>query len=284
MSKPRQRSPLSQLLQSTLRLGHYLPAPLRTPFHWWLFRRPFPHRRSAEQLAILAQGRPFLVPSGPYLLRGYRYPGDGPTVILTHGWQGSAASWYRLVPLLLEAGFDVITFDAPGHSGRPRLATLPVYSQGLADVAALFSPVHALVGHSFGGIASARVARSLPELKALVMLGTPDKVRSLVDGFSRKMELRGASLEAFENHLRLSSPVPVDQEATSLYLEQIKCPVLAMHDLDDEVIPMADGRSIAQAAGVELVVTEGLGHRRIIRDETTLSRVVEFLRKATEVR
>ncbi len=284
MSKPRQHSPLSQLLQSTLRLGHYLPAPLRTPFHWWLFRRPFLHRRGSEQLAILTQGRPFLVPSGPYLLHGYRYPSDGPTVILTHGWQGSAASWYRLVPLLLESGFNVITFNAPGHSGRPRLATLPVYSQGLADVAALFAPVHALVGHSFGGMASARVARSLPGLKALVTIGTPDTVRSLVDGFSRNMGLRGASLEAFENRLRLSSPVPIDEEATSIYLKQLDCPVLVMHDTDDEVIPIADGENIAQAAGTELVVTEGLGHRSIIRDETTLLRVVEFLQSTRRVR
>lgn len=236
------------------------------------------HTRSAEQLKILAQGRPFLVPSGPYLLRGYRYPGEGPTVILTHGWQGSAASWYRLVPMLLEAGFSVVTFDAPGHSGRPRIATLPVYAQGLADVAALFAPVHALVGHSFGGMASARVAQDLPDLKALVTIGTPDRVRSLIDGFSRKLGLRGASLDAFEERLRVSSPLPVDQEATSLYVQQRSCPLLVAHDRDDEVIPLADGESIARAAEIELLVTQGLGHRAIIRDTATLSQVVDFLR------
>lgn len=199
-------------------------------------------------------------------------------MILTHGWQGSAASWYRLIPLLLEAGFSVVTFDAPGHSGRPRVATLPVYAQGLADVAALFAPVHALVGHSFGGMASARVAQDLPGLKALVTIGTPDRVRSLVDGFSRKLGLRGASLEAFEQRLRVSSPVPLDQEATSLYLQGTHCPLLVAHDRDDEVIPLSDGESIAQSAKVELLVTQGLGHRAIIRDTATLGRVVDFLR------
>ena len=277
MPKSRKSSPLSQFLQTTLRLGHYLPAPIRTPFHWWLFRRPFQHSRSSEQLEILAQGRPFLVPSGPYLLRGYRYPGPGPTVILTHGWQGSAASWYRLVPMLLEAGFSVVTFDAPGHSGRPRLATLPVYAQGLADIAALFAPVHALVGHSFGGMASARVAQDLPDLKALVTIGTPDRVRSLVDGFSRKLGLRGASLEAFEQRLRSSSPIPVEDEATSLYVAQQSCPLLVLHDEDDEIIPVSDGESITRASGAPLVVTQGLGHRAIIRDTETLARVVKFL-------
>lgn len=199
-------------------------------------------------------------------------------MILTHGWQGSAASWYRLVPMLQEAGFSVVVFDAPGHSGRPRLATLPVYSQGLADIAALFSPIHALVGHSFGGMASARVAQALPDLKALVTIGTPDRVRCLVDGFSRKLGLRGASLEAFEQRLVASSQVPVDDEATSLYMSRLNCPTLVMHDVDDEVIPLEDGYRIASSASTELVVSEGLGHRTIIRDSATLTRVVEFLR------
>ncbi len=180
--------------------------------------------------------------------------------------------------MLQDAGFSVVIFDAPGHSGRPRLATLPVYSQGLADVAALFSPVYALVGHSFGGMASARVAQTLPDLKALVTIGTPDRVRSLVDGFSRKLGLRGASLQAFEQRLNTSSEVPLENEATSLYLSRLNCPAMVMHDVEDEVIPLEDGYSIASSAGTELIVSEGLGHRTIIRDSATLARVVEFLK------
>lgn len=282
MSKPRQHSLLSQLVQTTLRLGHYLPSPIRTHFYWWLFRRPFLHRRGVEQLAILGQGKPFLVPSGPYLLRGYRYGESGPSVILTHGWQGSAASWYRLIPLLRGAGFSVVTFDAPGHSGRPRLATLPLYAQGLADVAALFSPVYALIGHSFGGMASARVARELPELQALVILGTPDRVSCLVDGFLQKTGLQGSAREQFERQLKLASPVPVEQEVTSLYLRGLSCAVRVFHDEEDDVVPLGDGQRIAQAAGLEPIVTSGLGHRGIIRDEATLAQVVEFLRNPSK--
>ena len=203
-------------------------------------------------------------------------------MILTHGWQGSAASWYRLIPLLREAGFSVVTFDAPGHSGAPRLATLPLYAQGLADVAALFSPVYALVGHSFGGMASARVARELPELQALVILAAPDRVRDLIDGFIRKTGLQGVSRDEFERQLTLASPVPVEQEATSLYLRQLFCPVQVYHDEHDEVIPLEDAQKIAHAVGQRPNITQGLGHRRIIRDEATLAQIVEFLSNPAE--
>lgn len=276
----RRRFHLSHLMDSALRLIRYLPGPLREAIHWWLFRRPIAHARSAEQLAILAQARPFLVPSGPYLLRGYRYPGNGPTVVLTHGWQGSAASWFRLVPMLLEAGYSVVTFDAPGHSGRPRLATLPLYAQGLADVVALFSPVHALVGHSFGGMASARVAQHLPDLKALAILGTPDKTRTLVDGFARRLAMDAPSQAAFERRMQVALNASIEDEATSVYLSRVQCPVLVLHDRDDDVIPIASGKAIAHAASTELVESQGLGHRAIIRDQATLQRVVEFIKSA----
>lgn len=268
---------LSGLLDSTLRLARYLPSPVRDQVYWWLFRRPFLHRRSAEQLAILTLGRTFFVPSGPYLLRGYRYPGSGPTVVLTHGWQGSAASWYRLVPLLREKGFSVVIFDAPGHSGGPRMATLPLYAQGLADVVELFAPVHALVGHSFGGMASARVAQHLPDLKALVLIGTPDQTRTMADNFARRVAMPEVSRGAFERRLEAACPTSLQEEATSVYLRQVRCPVMVMHDRDDEVISPEAAQALAEAAGVSLTASAGLGHRRIIRDPATLGRVVDFL-------
>jgi pimeloyl-ACP methyl ester carboxylesterase len=274
---PRRRLHVSHLLDSTLRLIEYLPSPLREAAHWWLFSTPFLHRRSPEQLEILTTARPFLVPSGPYLLKGYRYPGKGPTVVLTHGWQGSAASWFRLIPMLVEAGFSVVTFDAPGHSGRPRVATLPVYAQGLTDVVELFAPVHALVGHSFGGMASARVAQSLPDLGALAIIGTPDKTRTLVDSFARRMAMRGQSLAAFERRLQAVCAAPIEEEATSVYVSKVGCPLLVLHDRDDDVIRLEDAEAIARAGRTTLEVSTGLGHRAIIRDAVTLQRVVDFI-------
>lgn len=271
------RLPLSQFMDSTLRLAEYLPGPLREALHWWLFRKPFPHRRTAEQLEILQSARPFLVPSGPYLLRGYRYPSPGPTVVLTHGWQGSAASWFRLVPLLVQAGYSVVTFDAPGHSGGPRVVTLPLYAQGLADVVRLFEPVHALVGHSFGGMASARVARDLPDLKALVLLGTPDEKRAIMAGFTHRMGMRELSKQAFEKRVQAAFPGPLEEEATSLYVSRVSCPVLVLHDENDDMIPMQAAHQIASVPHATLMLTQGLGHRGIIRDPATMARVVEFL-------
>lgn len=278
MPKPRPyRTHLSHLVEVTLRCTRYLPPRLREAAYWWLFRTPFLHSRTPEQLAILASARPFLVPSGRYLLRGYRYPGNGPTVILTHGWQGSAASWFRLVPLLLEAGYSVVTFDAPGHSGKPRYATLPTYAQGLRDVVELFSPVYALVGHSFGGMASAKVAQELPSLRALVLLGTPDKTRSFLESFAHRTGMSYESLQQLETRMQNELASPIDEATTSLYVSRVSCPSLVIHDTDDEIIPLEAAYAIAEGAKSSPLVTQGLGHRAIIKDSAVLEKVIAFL-------
>ena len=56
-------------------------------------------------------------------------------------------------------------------------------------------------------------------------------------------------------------------------------PALIVHDTGDADVPFAHGEEIARAwPGAELVTTNGLGHRAILRDPEVLRRTVEFLR------
>src|SRR5918999_654246 len=59
-----------------------------------------------------ADARPFQVTSGRYTLAAWTW-GDGPLVLLAHGWNGDAAQLAGFVPPLLEAGFGVVAFDQP---------------------------------------------------------------------------------------------------------------------------------------------------------------------------
>ena len=62
----------------------------------------------------------------PVLERGgveifYEVQGDGPAVLLTHGFGASARMWRRNAPEIAAAGYRVITWDMRGHgrSGSP---------------------------------------------------------------------------------------------------------------------------------------------------------------------
>lgn len=85
----------------------------------------------------------------------YEDHGKGQPVVLIHGWPLSGASWEKQVPVLLEAGYRVITYDRRGfgHSSQP--ASGYNYDTLAEDLHKLITKLElrdvALVGFSMGG-------------------------------------------------------------------------------------------------------------------------------------
>jgi hypothetical protein len=74
-----------------------------------LFCRP-PHRYLREhEVAFLATGARFDFHTERERLAAWRWGADGrPLAMLLHGWGSRAARWHRLVPGLVEDGFQVV--------------------------------------------------------------------------------------------------------------------------------------------------------------------------------
>jgi pimeloyl-ACP methyl ester carboxylesterase len=96
------------------------------------------------------------------------------TYVLIHGsWHG-AWCWYKIIPLLEQAGHKAIALDLPGH-GRDWTAARDISMQSYVDsvckiLDAQPEPV-ILVGHSRGGIVISQTAELRPEkIKTLVYL------------------------------------------------------------------------------------------------------------------
>lgn len=91
--------------------------------------------------------------------------------LLLHGMMGSAESWWRVSPLLVENGFRVIAVDLPGHGLSPRDEACSVASvaDDVIETLATSAPgarVHA-IGHSYGGTVLAAVAERLTLARAV---------------------------------------------------------------------------------------------------------------------
>jgi pimeloyl-ACP methyl ester carboxylesterase len=96
------------------------------------------------------------------------------TYVLIHGsWHG-AWCWYKIIPLLEQAGHKAIALDLPGH-GRDWTAARDVSMQSYVDsvckiLDAQTEPV-ILVGHSRGGIVISQTAEQRPKkIRTLVYL------------------------------------------------------------------------------------------------------------------
>jgi 3-oxoadipate enol-lactonase len=104
--------------------------------------------------------------------------GDGPPVMLLHGWMASAdLNWYGAYAALAEAGYRVLAIDHRGHGRGLRSINPFRLSDCAADAAAalelLDAAPAAVVGYSMGGAIAQLVARDHAEVvSGLVLSGT----------------------------------------------------------------------------------------------------------------
>jgi pimeloyl-ACP methyl ester carboxylesterase len=100
--------------------------------------------------------------------------GQGPLVILMHGWPEQSLSWRHQVPALVAAGYQVATPDMRGYgkSGKPddpEQYTLNIVAQDMGAIAdALGAQRFVPVGHDWGAIAAWRCALYHPTRVAAV--------------------------------------------------------------------------------------------------------------------
>ena len=103
--------------------------------------------------------------------------GEGPTVLLVHGWTEHLGFWAPVARRLVDGGFRVVSVDQRGHGGSDR-GDAPYRPETLADdlrawVETLDLRDVVLAGHSMGGLAAMAFATEHPDL-------ANERVRSLV--------------------------------------------------------------------------------------------------------
>ena len=129
----------------------------------------------------LPPARTVLVPDrGEFFLRDTapNHPGDGPPVLLLHGWMVSAdLNWCGAYDALADAGHRVLAIDHRGH-GRGLRAMAPFrLADCAADAAAVLRQLGAgpatIVGYSMGGVIAQLMARDHRDVVGgLVLSGT----------------------------------------------------------------------------------------------------------------
>ena len=106
----------------------------------------------------------------------YDQEGDGPLVVLLHGFPESRRSWKRQLPALARAGFRALAPDLRGYAKSPAPKGVGAYvmTEVVADVAELIDEPCVLVGHDWGAVAAWNLAMIRPELvRRLVILNVP---------------------------------------------------------------------------------------------------------------
>jgi len=244
-----------------------------------LFLTPPRHRRSAAEIALLegAHARPLFVGGRRIELWSW---GRGPAVLLAHGWGGRGSQLGAFVEPLVARGFSVVTFDAPGHGiAEPGLVTIPEITAALRAVAATQRPLAGLVAHSGGATVATRALYEGLHADAVVLVAPTAEMLGPATWFARGVGLsrRAAELMCERVEQRVGKPWAAF-DVTTLG-PAIIAPLLVVHDRGDGEVPWQHGHLVAHswAGPAEVLETDGLGHRRILRDPRVVTASVEFI-------
>ncbi len=222
-------------------------------------------------------------------VRVYRWGQQGPVVLLAHGWGGHAGQWHGVVPALLAAGHRVVAFDALSHGASdagalgPRRSSLVEMSRALLAAAWHAGPVQAVVAHSLGAAATALAVREGIPLQAVVMIGPPADMHSASSSLAWQLGIGPAVVARMQRNSEQWLGMPWSAcNVPDIGRARPVPPTLVIHDRHDKEVRWEDGAAIAGAwPGARLLTTEGLGHRRILKDPDVIRRTVAFVEDAT---
>jgi pimeloyl-ACP methyl ester carboxylesterase len=242
-----------------------------------MFLTPPRHPAPRGEREALSRAVPLNVPFGDRWLRAWRF-GEGPAVLLVHGWGGRGGQMSAFAPALVEAGFSAVAFDGPGHGASAgRLASVPLFAEAVAAVASRVG-ARAAVAHSMGAAGTGMALLAGLPLEAAVFVGPPRSPSPFFQQFCSALGLRPGLRDAVRRRLERRFGMPLAAFDMPRLAGAQTTPLLVIHDRGDGEVPWSDGEAIARSwRGAVLETTEGLGHRRILRDPGVVARAASFV-------
>lgn len=216
-------------------------------------------------------------------IRGHRWnhPQER-KLLIVHGFESTSFNFDRYVVPFTKKGYEVLAFDAPAHgiSGGKRI-TLPLYVAMLKKINEKYGPVQSFLAHSFGGLAVTHFLETYPhdENARAVLLAPATETASAIDSFFKFLHLNDNLRREFDELIFKKSSMRAEELSIRRAVHNIKAKILWFHDEEDELTPINDALKVKDDnhQHIEFVITKGLGHRRLYRENKVVKHVIEFL-------
>jgi pimeloyl-ACP methyl ester carboxylesterase len=217
------------------------------------------------------------------IIRGYRWNRSADKkALIMHGFESSVINFDRYIKPLINKGYEVLAFDAPAH-GRStgKMINILMYRDLIFHINKTYGPVNAFIAHSMGGLA---LSLALEEMKhdeehKVVLIAPASETTTAADTFLRFLKLDKSLREEFHNLIEQMGGHPPEWFSVARASENIKAQVLFLQDKEDDMTPFKDVEPIIRKnlPNFRFMITEGLGHRRIYRDNKVSRAIIDFL-------
>jgi len=250
-----------------------------------------PQYRNLKQLPrVFEEAEKLITGFKNYSLSGYRWNKNAAKrVMIIHGFESSVINYDSYIQPLIKEGYEVLAFDAPAHgrSSGKRINTL-LFKEFIQFITGRYGPVDSFMAHSFGALALVLALEEMAhdDRTKIVLVAPLTETTSTMNLFFDFIRLDKPVREAFSKIIQGIEGHPPDWYSIRRAMHHINARVLWLHDEDDTFTPLEDARKVMadHHPQIEFVISKGLGHRKIYRDEIVRRKIVQFFSDNKEMK
>jgi len=286
--KPKTTNNVPKIPVSIIYIGKFLQffiQTLATKYAIRLFATPIRYKTPEREkmMAKSAQKKLILIPNLKKEVMVYTYGYSKRKVLLIHGWSGRGTQLYKIADKLLENGFMTISFDAPAHGNSKGKTTM--MNEFIATAIYLqekYGPFEIAIGHSLGGMAVLNGVKGDLKINKAITIGAGNIITDIITVFVNKLEFKLKMVLNMKLYFFKKFGEDIDNYSASTAARDVKIPTFVIHDSDDKEVDVSSAYNIRQNLEKgELLITNGLGHTRILKDNQVVNRIVEFIKRDT---
>lgn len=243
-----------------------------------------PQKRTLKPLPeIFQQSEKIQFSFRSHQITGFRWnASSSKKALILHGFESSVVNFEQYITPLIQKGYEVLAFDAPAHGvSSGTTITVELYKDLVIHISNTYGPVQAYIAHSFGGLT---LGLALEEIKTdaadkVVLIAPVAEMTYAVKQFFQLLKLDTDVQLAFEKIIIQIGGHRSDWYSWNRMADHIQAKVLYVQDKDDLLTPFQVMEPIMRKnlPNFHFRISEGLGHRKIYRDEQTVKAIIDFL-------
>lgn len=255
--------------------------PLAHKVAWNLFFSPFRFKRPKREENAYNSAKTSWTSVNNKRVRLFEWGAKGaPIAILVHGWSGRATQFFKYIGPLVAAGYHVVSFDAPAHGDSEGKQThMEEFSDVILYIQKNMGKIKIGIGHSFGGISLLFAKKEGLDLNTIVMISSPTVGEDILTGFRKKINASQRTSTAMRKMVQTNFHLDFEDITAVELIKKIELKNhLIVHDRDDSEVPFQNAEELKKVSkNAKLLLTNGLGHTRILRDQSVLNTILNFI-------
>ena len=253
---------------------------------WNLMCTPFNGKNISKTPALFASASQVEITIDGLKVKGFHFHpsserNNGKKILICHGFDSSSYRFVKYIPSFINAGFQVVAFDAPGHGfSDGKTVNAFIYRNIILEVESLFGPFYGIMAHSLGALAASLAAEKLnnPD-KKIVLIAPATEVSTIFKNFFKMVPLTRKTKKTFDDLIYENSGQKTEWFSVARAVQNIPSSVLWIHDTEDPMCPYEDTLAIRKKnlPHVQFITTTGLGHTRIYISRDIHNLIINFM-------